>query len=197
MLPGVLRNLCRPWRLAALGAVVFAGWLLAVSFGGTASAQESGPTISSVSVSSTPANTLFYLIRGGDYRGLAVWGRLAIRIVVVGQGLLQPLGVKSGDGRIHRGLGEFSCQPEASSPDVLEFQVVEVEANETAQRILALLGHPLAVPGGRQHLRPEAVAVGARAPSLKQPGFGFPNTRSFSSMMDMYHCLSTLLFRNP
>ena len=61
MLPGVLRRLCRAWRLAALGATVLVAWLLAVSFGGTAGAQQSGPTISSVSVSSSPANALFYL----------------------------------------------------------------------------------------------------------------------------------------
>ena len=61
MLPGVLRRLCRAWRLAALGAAVLVAWLLAVSFGGTAGAQQSGPTISSVSVSSSPANALFYL----------------------------------------------------------------------------------------------------------------------------------------
>ena len=61
MLPGVLRRLCRAWRLAALGAVVLGAGLLAGSFGGTAGAQQSGPTISSVSVSSSPANALFYL----------------------------------------------------------------------------------------------------------------------------------------
>ena len=61
MLPGVLRRLCRAWRLAALGATVLVAGLLAVSFGGTAGAQQSGPTISSVSVSSSPANALFYL----------------------------------------------------------------------------------------------------------------------------------------
>ena len=61
MLPGVLRRLCRAWRLVALGAVVLGAGLLAASFGGTAGAQQSGPTISSVSVSSSPANALFYL----------------------------------------------------------------------------------------------------------------------------------------
>ena len=61
MLPGVLRLLCRAWRLAALGAAVLGAGLLAGSFGGTAGAQQSGPTISSVSVSSSPANALFYL----------------------------------------------------------------------------------------------------------------------------------------
>ena len=61
MLPGVLRRLRPGGGLAALGAVVLGAGLLAGSFGGAAGAQESGPTISSVSVSSTPANTLFYL----------------------------------------------------------------------------------------------------------------------------------------
>ena len=61
MLPGVLRRLCRAWRLVALGAAVLGAGLLAASFGGTAGAQQSGPTISSVSVSSSPANALFYL----------------------------------------------------------------------------------------------------------------------------------------
>ena len=61
MLPGVLRRLCRAWRLAALGAVVLVAWLLAAFLGGTAGAQQPGPTISSVSVSSSPANALFYL----------------------------------------------------------------------------------------------------------------------------------------
>ena len=61
MLAGVLRRLCRAWRLAALGAVVLVAWLLAASLGGTAAAQDPGPTISSVSVSSSPANALFYL----------------------------------------------------------------------------------------------------------------------------------------
>ena len=61
VLPGVLRRLCRAWRLAALGAAVLGAGLLAGSLGGTAGAQQSGPTISSVSVSSSPANALFYL----------------------------------------------------------------------------------------------------------------------------------------
>ena len=61
MLPGVLRRLCRARRLAALGAAAVLAGLLAASLGGTAGAQQSGPTISSVSVSSSPSNALFYL----------------------------------------------------------------------------------------------------------------------------------------
>ena len=61
MLPGVLRRSCRARRLAALGAAAVLAGLLAASLGGTAGAQESGPTISSVSVSSSPADALFYL----------------------------------------------------------------------------------------------------------------------------------------
>ena len=61
MLPGVLRRLCRARRLAALGAAAVLSGLLAASLGGTAAAQDPGPTISSVSVSSSPANALFYL----------------------------------------------------------------------------------------------------------------------------------------
>ena len=57
---GVLR---RPWRarwLTALGAAALVAGLLSFP-GGTADAQNVGPTISSVSVSSSPANALFYL----------------------------------------------------------------------------------------------------------------------------------------
>ena len=61
MLPGVLRRPCRAWRLAALGAAAVLAGLLAASLGGTAGAQEAGPTISSVSISSSPADTVSYL----------------------------------------------------------------------------------------------------------------------------------------
>ena len=52
----------RVWRLAVFGAVaVVAGGLPGAFLGGTAHAQEVGPSISSVSVSSTPANAQSYL----------------------------------------------------------------------------------------------------------------------------------------
>ena len=57
---GVLR---RPWRarwLTVLGAAALVAGLLSFP-GGTANAQNAGPTTSSVSVSSSPANALFYL----------------------------------------------------------------------------------------------------------------------------------------
>ena len=58
----VIATARRVWRLAVFGAVaVVAGGLPGAFLGGTANAQEVGPAISSVSVSSTPANARFYL----------------------------------------------------------------------------------------------------------------------------------------
>ena len=58
----VIATARRVWRLAVFGAVaVVAGGLPGAFLGGVANAQEVGPAISSVSVSSTPANARFYL----------------------------------------------------------------------------------------------------------------------------------------